>query len=90
MRSDDILVFDVETTIYNEGAWYDPRNQLVCIAYDSVCVKPTKEELEKFQARVRQARILVGFNIKFDLHWLRRCGIEFGGIRVYSRYVIHP
>jgi DNA polymerase I-like protein with 3'-5' exonuclease and polymerase domains len=79
-----VLCLDVESTTYNNGAWYDPRNSLVAIAYDEVCVRPTGANLSVFQQRLLDASILVGFNIKFDLHWLRRVGLDFSHARCYD------
>lgn len=87
--SNDVLVFDVETDTFNKGAWYDPRNSLVAIAYDDKCIRPHREELAEFQRRVAGASVLVGFNLKFDLHWLRRAGISFSGKRAYDIQYLH-
>lgn len=82
------LCFDVETTTYNKGSPFDRRNQLVCIAYtdgsSTNVVRPTVDGLKLVQERINDAGRLVGFNLKFDLHWLRRIGIKFDGKRVYD------
>jgi len=80
----DVLVLDVETTTHNKGQWYDPRNSLVAIAYDGLCVRPLPENLSAVQRRIQECRTIVGFNVKFDLHWLRRAGISFEGKRIYD------
>lgn len=79
------LCFDVETTTYNKGNPFDQRNQLVCIAYADKVVRPTPYELGVFQEAVNKAETLIGFNLKFDLHWIRKLGITLPeGIRVYD------
>jgi DNA polymerase-1 len=78
----DVLVLDCETTTHNKGHFADPRNSLVCVAYDDICVYPTVEELAKLQRRIDACKVIVGFNIKFDLHWLRKYGIRFGHKRI--------
>jgi DNA polymerase I-like protein with 3'-5' exonuclease and polymerase domains len=78
----DVLTLDVETTTHNKGHFADPRNSLVCVAYDDICVYPTVEELAKLQRRIDACKVIVGFNIKFDLHWLRKYGIRFGHKRI--------
>lgn len=81
------LVIDVETTTYNNGNPFDERNSLVCIALywsDGRCavVRPEPDNLSKVQDAIEEATVLLGFNIKFDLHWLRRVGIKFNHRRI--------
>ena len=96
MRS---LVLDVETTISNKGNPFDESNKLCyvgllnadktqcyTIEYDD---EPYRHKLEEIQKEIDQAEILVGFNIKFDLHWLRRYGINFVGKRVWDCQLVH-
>lgn len=83
-------VFDVETTTFNKGHPFDPRNQLV-----SYSVKfegqnhfryYTDPDFVSFIRHVvsRTTRI-TGFNIKFDLHWLWRIGIDLNpGCEVFD------
>ena len=32
------------------------------------------------QEQLDEADLIIGFNIKFDLHWLRRVGITIGAV----------
>lgn len=75
------VTFDVETTIYNDGNPFDPRNKLVCIGIkqndEPTVVIPIEYGGEPFGTNLRRiaetitsADVVVGFNIKFDLHWL--------------------
>ena len=92
------LILDVETTISNKGNPFDETNKLCyvglldtshslfSIEYDD---QPYKKHLEKIQSRINDAEILVGFNIKFDLHWLRKYGINFVGKRVWDCQLVH-
>jgi DNA polymerase I len=79
-----ILTFDVETTTFNKGSPFDERNQAVLVALNdgqgTVCLRPGDPSLGQFFDR---AKCLVGFNLKFDLHWLRRIGIDFTGRQVF-------
>lgn len=73
-----ILALDVETTIWNKGHLHDPRNRLVCTSWaasdnTSGCVRGC----EGIQELVERADLIVGFNWKFDLGWLRKNGIVF-------------
>ena len=95
MRS---LILDVETTISNKGNPFDETNKLcyigllgstcrtISIEYDS---EPYRHKLQEVQEEIDKAEILVGFNIKFDLHWLRKYGINFVGKRVWDCQLVH-
>lgn len=95
MRS---LVLDVETTISNKGNPFDETNKLCyvglldtihnlfSIEYND---QPYKKHLEEIQSRITNAEVLVGFNLKFDLHWLRKYGINFMGKRLWDCQLVH-
>lgn len=88
------LILDVETTTKNGGNPFDPDNRLCIVSYatptESGWVKveyddePYGHALETISRLVASADILVGFNFKFDLHWLRRYGIEVGERRIWD------
>jgi DNA polymerase I-like protein with 3'-5' exonuclease and polymerase domains len=92
------LILDVETTISNKGNPFDETNKLCYIGlldtdasvysieYDD---QPYRTRLEEVQAKVNGADVLVGFNIKFDLHWIRKYGINFMGKRVWDCQLVH-
>ncbi len=72
------VVVDVETTISNDGNPFDLKNKLVTI---QILVKTnnliwssffTKENFTDCIPYLDKATLLIGQNIKFDLHWLRR------------------
>lgn len=77
------LVIDVESTTKNKGHPFTPSNKLCLVGAGNETFKiqydeePFGEALAKIQSLIDQADVLVGFNIKFDLHWLRRYGIVF-------------
>lgn len=82
------LILDVETTISNKGNPFDQTNKLVVVGlrlngYNILEYYPDKESLKKIQYQINN-RILVGFNIKFDLHWLRNIGIDISKIKVWD------
>jgi DNA polymerase I-like protein with 3'-5' exonuclease and polymerase domains len=88
------LVLDVETTISNKGNPFDQTNKLCMVGlltadektiYDiEYSVDPYKESLKQIQLAVDKCDVLVGFNIKFDLHWLARYGITFANKRIWD------
>jgi len=78
MNKKQTLAFDVETTTINFGDPYNPDNKLVAVGIGgSVDYKTFDKEdvLYLIQEDVNDS-ILVGHNIKFDLAWLRRIGID--------------
>lgn len=81
-----VICFDIESTINNKGQPFDTTNKLVSVAWSdgihSWCTG--LDGLAQFQTAVMGAEILIGFNIKFDINWLRRYGIDFSGKRVYD------
>ena len=96
MRS---LILDVETTISNKGNPFDERNKLCYVGlidtngtylYDiDYSGSPNRERLDAIQRSIDSHDILIGFNIKFDLHWLRKYGISFVGKRVWDCQLAH-
>lgn len=68
---DDYTVLDAETTTHNKGHPFDPRNKLISYAFTSPpgIVFKYHTDADFKQARPR-SRCIVGFNIKFDYHWL--------------------
>lgn len=85
------LVLDVETTITNTGHPFTKDNKLMLVGLDGHRVydieysaDPHRESLEEIQVAVDSADVLVGFNIKFDLHWLQRYGINFKHKRIWD------
>lgn len=81
----NLLTFiDVETSTHNKGHPFDPRNFLVSYAYkhpgSSVVWKyyTDPDFLICLRLLVMETKLFIGFNIKFDLHWI--C-IALGGIR---------
>lgn len=74
------LAVDVETTISNKGNPFDITNKLVLGGtYDgeSYCMFDSASiDLSN--------NLLVGFNFKFDLHWLQRLGIPLNNIQVWD------
>ena len=85
------LTLDVETTITNTGHPFTKDNRLMLVGLDGHRVydieytaDPHRESLEEIQVAVDSADVLVGFNIKFDLHWLQRYGIKFKDKRIWD------
>lgn len=83
-----ILAIDTENTIWNTGSPFDQRNFNVCISWaneagSGVAFSDDEEAKGRFRAAFDKATILVGFNLKYDLHWLRKLGYDFLGKRLW-------
>lgn len=76
-----IIPLDTEATIYNKGNPYDSRNSLVCFSYvdsdgSAQAVRWNEVGRACCHSVVASADLLVGFNFKYDLHWLKKHGIK--------------
>lgn len=80
----NLLCLDVETTTLDTGSPFNPDNRLCSVGLGTTLVNtydieyshsPYKDQLSSICDELHGADLLVGFNIKFDLHWLRRYGI---------------
>lgn len=90
----DALILDTETTIFQKGNPFSDRNRLVAVGllsgtHHSLFAieygeRPYGEQLKKIQFIIDCCNLIVGFNLKFDLHWLRRYGIRFNHCRVWD------
>jgi len=69
----DYTVLDAETTTFNKGHPFDPRNKLISYAFTSPSGISFRYHTDpNFSAvleHVRGGSVLVGFNYKFDHHW---------------------
>ena len=92
-----VVVFDVEATgaQRNKAHPFDKRNVACCMGfrfngqnkifkleYDD---EPYGDILGDIRELLSKATVLVGFNLKFDLHWLRRYNVSLpDGCRVFD------
>lgn len=73
-------VLDVETTIFQKGNPFSRQNKLCLVGIGDYLGM----DREKIQQEVDSCTLLVGFNIKFDLHWIKRYGIHYETKRVWD------
>lgn len=86
------LALDVESTIFNKGNPYDSRNSLVCYSWCSSNSGPDAERVldvgdwrQRLQNQhVDQCSVIVGFNFKFDYHWLAKEGIDLSDKQLWD------
>lgn len=93
------LILDVETTTVNKGSPFSVNNKLCYIGlFDGqthhifdieYSDTPYKEVLDEVQEIVSNHDMIVGFNLKFDLHWIRKYGIDFSHCRVWDSQLVH-
>lgn len=70
------LVIDVEATTILKGNPFVKENRLELVGlYDSSSYSIIDSDFDKIS--IPHNTLLIGFNIKFDLHWLRRAGVKF-------------
>lgn len=77
-----IRAVDTESTIWNKGNPYDLRNFLVCysVADDRGCSATRIDQpgsIDNLQHLCDGSSLIVGFNFKFDAHWLIKYGVKF-------------
>jgi DNA polymerase I-like protein with 3'-5' exonuclease and polymerase domains len=91
----NVLTLDVETTISNKGNPFDLTNKCCMVGvkwlmddnpWKSVCYDVSVSDywLDTIQNIIDKTDLIVGFNIKFDLHWLRNIGIDISNIRIWD------
>lgn len=82
------LIVDVETTIKNKGHPFTKANKLVMTGWLEENQKPvTMKGLEYVPEALQElleTKLVVGFNLKFDLHWLRRSGCNLSNVSVWD------
>lgn len=86
-----VLTVDVETTTSNKGNPFDLTNRCCWVGIKvqgekAMCFNLLEgiDWLPTIQDWIDSADLLVGFNFKFDMHWLRNIGINFEGKRIFD------
>jgi DNA polymerase I-like protein with 3'-5' exonuclease and polymerase domains len=89
LNSINYLVTDVETTTHNKGHPFDPRNKLV--SYATLLAGDSKANFKyhndpsfAWSHRLLPMDVVVGFNFKFDLHWLNMVGLDRYDFRIWD------
>ena len=74
----NLLALDTETTTHNKGNPYDDRNRLVCWSFADGTVSGTARptDLGALEIELKRTDLVIGFNFKFDLHWLIKSGLS--------------
>jgi DNA polymerase I-like protein with 3'-5' exonuclease and polymerase domains len=96
----EYLCLDVETTTFQKGNPYSKCNKLCLIGlrfpdgtnkiYDIEYGDHSyAENLREVQDTLNQAKLLIGFNIRFDLAWLRRYNLGYSHCRAFDCQLAH-
>ena len=92
--NENYLVLDCETESIEKGHPFHPDNFLCtvhwrsstdvygCFLIEYETLEPYGPKLDELQEMIDAHDVLVLFNAKFDLHWLRRYGIRFQHKRI--------
>ncbi len=87
------LVFDTETTTFQKGNPFSRCNKMVALGVmtpdSAYYTKAINIFRDKFQRQLDTGCTIVGFNLKFDLHWIRRYGFNFTGNRTWDCQLAH-
>lgn len=93
------LVIDCETTTFEKGHPFAQRNKLCLVGtfnginhvVSSIEYRddPYGPDLLRIQQAIIVSDLLVFFNAKFDLHWLRRYGIDFKDKKIWDLQYAH-
>jgi DNA polymerase I-like protein with 3'-5' exonuclease and polymerase domains len=73
-------VLDVETTTFAKGNPFSRRNKLIVVGIGDYMGLDKTE----IQSRIDNTQLLVGFNIKFDLHHIKNYEIDFSRCAVWD------
>ena len=94
-----IVSCDVETTTHSTGNCYDSRNKMVMAGvYDGdnheiypieYTDEPYGRQIEELRSSLDSTDLVVFFNAKFDLNWLRNYGIDYTNWRIWDCQLAH-
>lgn len=81
--TNDALALDTENNTWSKGAPFDQRFKAVCHSWcdsrGSGADTYNEDSIASLRDSIERARILVGFNAKYDIHVLRKLGIDTTG-----------
>lgn len=95
-RPKRFVSLDFETSNLEKGSALNKDNQIVLACWEIVEADGTsvkkhqwgdEYEMESLLADIRSADFVVAHNAKFELQWLRRCGLELRDVLVFDTYL---
>jgi DNA polymerase I-like protein with 3'-5' exonuclease and polymerase domains len=83
------LALDTESNTWNKGAPFDGRHKAVCYSWavegDAGASPFESDSIERLRSAIAGTGVVVGFNLKYDIHVLRKQGIELPeGCRIWD------
>ena len=80
------IAIDTETTSINKGHPYDIRNDIVCWSWANRLGSHSAmwDSPKTVEKTIENHDLVVFFNGKFDVAWLRRMGVSFDDFRVWD------
>src|SRR3989304_8554088 len=94
-----IISLDCETTTHSKGNPYDSRNRLCLVGtwdgsdynvynieYDDA---PYGHDIEILKSDLNTADLILLFNAKFDLNWLRNYGVNYDNFKIWDCQLAH-
>lgn len=85
-----IVALDTENTTFNKGSPFDKRNYNVCVAYATDDESGALfGEYDKIKSLIEKATLLVFFNAKYDIHWLRKLGMDVREKKLWCCQLFH-
>jgi DNA polymerase I-like protein with 3'-5' exonuclease and polymerase domains len=88
---EDYVTLDFETTTYNKGNPVVGGNRLVLASWRergrTHSRRGSEYEMAEMVAAIKRASFIVAHNAKFELGWLRRCGVDLRELVVYDTQI---
>lgn len=90
------IALDLETTNLERGSALNPDNRLLLACWDIVEADGTitrkhqwgdEYDMSELEEDIRSADFIVAHNAKFELQWLKRCGIELRDVLVFDTFL---
>ena len=82
------VVVDVETSVFQKGNPFSRKNELIVVGLKTNEGYYLGLEQETILGKT-EGVLLIGFNIKFDLHWLRRYSLLPSVFSVWDCQLAH-
>ena len=88
-ESSNYVVLDFETTTADKGSPLNPSNRIILAVWrrpdgEVVSRRASEYELGELVEDVESADFIVAHNAKFELGWLKRCGVDLTKVLVYD------
>lgn len=85
---DKIIALDSENQTYNKGSWSDSRFKSVCYSFatsdSSGCLPSNQDGLASLREQLVSAKLLVGYNWKYDIGVFRKLGLDLTGYQCWD------